>query len=158
MGDLYCQMAQRGELGTMGDRTVPIAEWLAEVLRRAVADDVAAIVADRFKESEVAEALDKAGSRWPVVWRGMGFKDGSEDVERLRRHVFDGRVKSRESYLLRHAFAEAVVLLDPAANAKPAKGRSKGRIDAACATMLAVAEGARMLARPAPRAGRFAWA
>jgi phage terminase large subunit-like protein len=72
--------------------------------------------------------------------------------------VFDGKVRSAESYLLRHAMAEAVVITDPAGNVKPAKGRSMGRIDAACSTMLAVAEGARMQARPAPRAGRVAWA
>ena len=158
VGDLYIQMAQRRELFTLGDRTVPIVEWIEGVLRRAVAENVVAIVADRFKHSEVGEALEKAGNRAPVVWRGMGFRDGSEDVERLRRHVFDGRVRSAESYLLRHAFAESVVLTDPAGNCKPAKGRAMGRIDAACSTMLAVAEGARILSRPAPKIARVAWA
>ncbi|WP_370302490.1 terminase large subunit domain-containing protein [Pseudooceanicola sp.] len=158
VGDLYVQMQQRRELAVMGDKTVPIVEWIEEVLRRAVAENVACIVADRFKSAELGEAIDKAGNRAPVIWRGMGFKDGSEDVERLRRHIFDGRVKSKESYLLRHAFSEAVVLIDPANNAKPAKGRSMGRIDAACATMLAVAEGARMLTRPAAKPGRLRWA
>ncbi|WP_221775484.1 terminase TerL endonuclease subunit [Sphingobium yanoikuyae] len=158
VGDLYVQMSQRRELFTMGDRTVPIVEWIEGVLRRAVAENVVAIVADRFKHSEVGEALDKAGNRSPVIWRGMGFKDGSEDVERLRRHVFDGKVQSAESYLLRHAFAESVVLTDPAGNCKPAKGRAMGRIDAACSTMLAVAEGARIMSRPAPKAARVAWA
>ena len=158
VGDLYCQMHARRELFVMGDRTVPIVEWIESVLRRAVAENVVAIVADRFKHSEIGEALEKAGNRAPIIWRGMGFKDGSEDVERLRRHVFDGRVKSGESYLLRHAFAESVVLTDPAGNCKPAKGRAMGRIDAACSTMLAVAEGARILSRPKPRAARVAWA
>lgn len=157
VGDLYAQMARRRELSVMGQRTVPIADWISAVLGRVVAEPVACIVADRFKQSELGEALDQAGSRAPVIWRGMGFKDGSEDVERLRRFVFDGKVKSAESYLLRHAFAEAVVLVDPAGNAKPSKGRSMGRIDAACATMLAVAEGARMLSRPAPKGGRMQW-
>src|SRR5690606_17426403 len=145
VGDLYLQMQQRRELAVMGDRTVPIVEWIEAVLRRAVAENVVAIVADRFKAAEIGEALEKAGNRSRIIWRGMGFKDGSEDVERLRRTIFDGKVKSAESYLLRHAFAEAVVLTDPAGNCKPAKGRSMGRIDAACASMLAIAEGARML-------------
>ena len=157
VGDLYCQMHQRHELTVMGDRTVPIVEWMASVLRRAVAENVACIVADRFKLAEVGEALDKAGNRAEVIWRGMVFKDGSEDVERLRRHIFDGKVKSAESYLLRHAFAESVVMIDPAGNAKPAKGRSMGRIDAACAAMLAIAQSARMMSRPAARGGRVAW-
>lgn len=158
VGDLYCQMAQRHELTVLGERTVPIVEWVEGILRRAVAENIACIVADRFKAAELGEAIDKAGNRAPVIWRGMGFKDGSEDVERLRRHIFDGRVKSSESYLLRHAFGEAVVIVDPAGNAKPAKGRSMARIDAACASMLAIAEGARMMSRPAPRGGRVAWA
>ena len=158
VGDLYIQMQQRRELVTLGERTVPIVEWIEDVLRRAVSEHVVAIVADRFKAAEVGEALDKARNRAPVIWRGMGFKDGSEDVERLRRHVFDGRVKSRESYLLRSAFAEAVVLIDPAGNAKPAKGRSQGRIDAACAVMLAVAEGARITSRPKTKGASVAWA
>jgi phage terminase large subunit-like protein len=158
VGDLYCQMQMRRELTVMGERTVPIVEWAESVLRRVVSENVACIVADRFKQAELGEALDKAGNHAPVIWRGMGFKDGSEDVERMRRHVFDGKVKSAESYLLRHAFAEAVVLTDPAGNCKPAKGRSMGRIDAACAAMLAIAEGARMQSRPAARGGRALWA
>lgn len=157
VGDLYCQMHQRRELTVMGDRTVPIVDWLDSVLQRAVTENVACIVADRFKQAEVGEALDKAGNRAPVVWRGMGFKDGSEDVERLRRYVFDGKVKSAESYLLRHAFAETVVMIDPAGNAKPAKGRSMGRIDAACAAMLAVAQGARMMSRPVKQGRAPVW-
>lgn len=157
VGDLYVQMQQRRELTVLGDRTVPIVMWIGDVLARVVAEPVACIVADRFKQSELGEAIDKAGNRAPVIWRGMGFRDGNEDVERLRRMVFDGNVKSGESYLLRHAFAECVVLIDPAGNVKPAKGRSMGRIDAACAAMLAVAEGARMMTRPAPKGGRLVW-
>jgi phage terminase large subunit-like protein len=91
-----------------------------------------------------------------VIWRGQGFRDGGEDCERFRRAAFDGLVKSAPSLLLRSAFADAVTLRDPANNLKLAKARSKGRIDAAAATVLAVAEGARMLARPR-RAARMVW-
>ncbi|MEM1150772.1 MAG: terminase large subunit [Pseudomonadota bacterium] len=155
VGDLYSQMQMRRELGVMGDRTVPIVEWVSQVLNRVVAEPIASIVADRFKNAELGEAIDKAGNLAPVIWRGMGFKDGSEDVERLRRFVFDGRVHAAESMLLRHAFSEAIVQIDPAGNAKPVKGRSMGRIDAACATMLAVAEGARMVTRPQRKGPRL---
>jgi phage terminase large subunit-like protein len=58
---------------------------------------------------------------------------------------------------LRSAFADAVTLRDPANNMKLAKARSTGRIDAAAATVLAVAEGARMRGRPVKRA-RMQWA
>jgi phage terminase large subunit-like protein len=156
-GDLYVNMHQRKELDVLGERTVPIGPWLASVLRRVEGEAIAAVVCDRFKQSEMIEGLEAAGSRAPVIWRGMGFKDGSEDVERLRRFVFDGKVHVAQSFLLRSAFGEAVVMIDPAGNAKPVKGRSMGRIDAACAVMLAVAEGSRIMGRPAQRAGRVAW-
>ncbi|MCB0321879.1 MAG: hypothetical protein KDD60_13225 [Bdellovibrionales bacterium] len=64
---------------------------------------------------------------------------------------------AESSLLLRSAFADAICLRDPANNLKLAKARSKGRIDPAAASILAVAEGARMLARP-KRMARMLWA
>jgi len=151
----YVEMQQRGELATLGDRTVPVAPWLVEVMRRI--DQPAVIVADRFKQAEIGEALDKAGIRCPVLWRGMGFRDGGEDAERFRRAAFDGKVKTAPSLLLRSAFADAVCLRDPANNLKLSKSRSGARIDAASASVLAVAEGARRTARPASRSRVAQW-
>lgn len=152
----YVEMADRGELSTLGDKTVPVSAWLAQVMRHADGETIGAMVADRYKQAELAEAMDRAGVTCPVVWRGMGWRDGSEDVERFRRAAFDGQVKATPSLLLRSAFADAICLRDPANNLKLAKARSKGRIDAAAATVLAVAEGARMQARP-KRAARMVW-
>ncbi|MDM7255197.1 MAG: terminase large subunit [Paracoccus sp. (in: a-proteobacteria)] len=152
----YMEMQSRGELNVLGDKTVPPGAWLADVMRHVQGETVAAITADRYKQAELAEGMDRAGVSAPVVWRGQGFRDGGEDCERFRRAVFDGLVKSDPSLLLRSAFADAVTLRDPANNLKLAKARSKGRIDAAAATVLAVAEGARMLARPR-RAARMVW-
>ncbi len=157
VGDLYSQMHKRRELALMGQKTVPITQWLRRVLEHVEGEPIAAIVADRFKQSEIGDALSEIGNRAPVVWRGMGFKDGSEDVERFRRFIFDCKVHVAESLLLRHAMAEAAVFIDPAGNSKIVKGRSKGRIDAACAAVLAVSEGARIMGRPAHKAGRIAW-
>lgn len=153
----YLDMESRGELSTLGDQTVPVAPWLSSVMRHVEGQPIAALVADRFKQSELGEAIDKAGIRAPIIWRGQGFRDGGEDCERFRRAAYDGQVKSSPSLLLRSAFADAVVLRDPANNLKLAKARSTGRIDAAAATVLAVAEGARILGRGGKR-GRVAWA
>ena len=152
----YVEMRERGELTTLGEKTVPVAPWLADVLRHVAGERIAAILADRYKASELAEGMQRAGVTAPVIWRGFGFKDGGEDCERFRRACFDGQVKSKPSLLLRSAFADAVCLRDPANNIKLAKARSKGRIDAASASVLAVAEGARMNARPSSRT-RIAW-
>jgi phage terminase large subunit-like protein len=153
----YLEMNQRGELSTLGEQTVPIAPWLIEVMAHIEGEPIAALVSDRYKQSELGEAIDRAGIRCPVIWRGFGFKDGGEDCERFRRAAFDGKVQTSPSLLLRSAFADAVTLRDPANNLKLAKARSMGRIDAASATVIAVAEGARIMGRPSHKGGRIAW-
>ena len=157
VGDRYVQMKDRGELMTLGEKMVPPGPWLATVARHLDGLPIAMLCADRYRQAEVSEAIAAAGIRCPINWRGQGFRDGGEDVERFRRAVFDNQVKSLPSLLLRSAFSDAVTLSDPAGNAKLAKGRSTGRIDAVAATVLAVAEGARMMARPAKKARAAAW-
>lgn len=152
----YVEMHSRGELKVMGEATVPPGPWLADLVRLLDGAEVAAIVGDRFRHAEFTEAMQKAGLRVPFIWRGFGWKDGSEDVERFRRAVFDGEVKGAPSLLLRSAFADAVTMIDPAGNHKLTKGRALGRIDAAAAAILAVAEGQRRKAAPTRKA-RAQW-
>ncbi len=153
----YVEMHDRGELSVLGDKTVPVAPWLVEVMRHVEDQLVIAITMDRYKQAELGEALGRAGIRAPLVWRGQGFRDGGEDAERFRRAAFDGLVKAKPSLLLRSAFADTVCLRDPANNIKIAKARSTGRIDAAAASVLAVAQGARIAAQPKSKA-RLIWA
>ena len=158
VSDRYTQMNERGELTTMGENTVPTGPWLAEVVRRLDGITPVCICGDRFRHAEFIEAMEKAGlSRVPFIWRGFGWQDGSEDVERFRRAVFEGEVKSVPSLLMRSAFSDAVTVIDPNGNHKLAKGRSLGRIDAAAACLVAVAQGQRMKAAPTRKA-RLAWA
>jgi phage terminase large subunit-like protein len=157
VGERYQEMHRRGELSVLGDATVPVAPWLVEIAQHIEGQRIACIVADRFKQAEIGEAIVKAGIRAPVIWRGMGFRHGGEDCERFRRHVYDGKVKSAPSLLLRSAFCDTVVLRDPSNNLKLAKARSTGRIDAAASTVLAVSEGARIMGRPAKQARAALW-
>ena len=159
VSDRYQQMKERGELTTMGDTTVPVGRWLAEVVRIVDGCGISCVVGDRFRHAEFEEALRAAGlDRVPFIWRGFGWKDGAEDIERFRRALFEGAVKTVPSLLLRSAFADAITLVDPAGNHKLAKARSLGRIDAAAASVVAVAEGARMMNRPTNKGGRIGWA
>ncbi|MEE4303593.1 MAG: terminase TerL endonuclease subunit [Wenzhouxiangella sp.] len=158
VSDRYVEMQDRGELVTLGDRVVPAAGFLTAIMDRLDGAPVTCFTADRYRQAEFEEAMSAASLRVPVVWRGQGFKDGAEDVERFRRAVFDGEVQSAPSLLLRSAFSDAVTLSDPAGNQKLAKGRSTGRIDAAAAAILAVSEGARRKARPRPNARAPQWA
>lgn len=144
----YVEMQERGELTVIGENTVPPGPWLVEVAKLVEGETITCIVGDRFRHAEFTEAMQKANLRVPFIWRGFGWKDGSEDIERFRRALFDGQVKTLPSLLLRSAMADAITLVDPAQNHKLAKARSLGRIDAAAAAVLAVAEGARRVARP----------
>jgi phage terminase large subunit-like protein len=158
VSDRYVQMNERGELSVMGENTVPPGRWLAEIVRLLDGITPACIVGDRFRHAEFVEAMHGAGlARVPFIWRGFGWKDGSEDIERFRRALFDGEIKVVPSMLLRFAFADAITLVDPAGNHKLAQARSLGRIDAAAASVLAVAQGARMKAAPKKKA-RAQWA
>jgi len=155
----YTEMHERGELVTMGDTTVPVARFMADVVEKLDGQTPAAICGDRFRHAEFLEALRDAGlDRVPFMWRGFGWKDGSEDCERLRRAVFEGQVRAKPSLLLRSAFSDAITLVDPAGNHKLAAGRSTGRIDPVAATVLAVAQGQRMKRAPAKGKGRITWA
>jgi phage terminase large subunit-like protein len=157
VGSRYSEMASRGELSTLGAATVPVAPWLSEVMRHVEGETIAALVMDRYKQAELGQAIDAAGIRAPLVWRGFGFRDGNEDCDRFRRACFDGLVNAAPSLLLRSAFSDAVCLRDPANNIKLAKARSLGRIDAASASVLAVAQGARMLAQPSRKSRVATW-
>ncbi|WP_417676354.1 terminase large subunit domain-containing protein [Pseudodonghicola sp.] len=158
VSDRYCQMQERGELSVMGNATVPPGQWLAQIVAHLDGIVPECIVGDRFRQAEFIETLKAAGlGHVPFIWRGFGWKDGSEDVERFRRALFDGDVKVQPSLLLRFAFGDAITVIDDAGNHKLAKGRALGRIDAAAASVLAVAQGARMKAQPKAKA-RMLWA
>ncbi|WOI29352.1 terminase large subunit domain-containing protein [Sulfitobacter dubius] len=159
VSDRYIQMQERGELTTMGDTTVPVGRWLSEVVAMTDGQGIACVVGDRFRHAEFVEAMRAAGmDRVPFIYRGFGWRDGAEDIERFRRALYEGSVLTVPSLLLRSAFSDAITLVDPAGNHKLAKARSLGRIDAAAASVLAVAEGARMAARPKSGPARAVWA
>ena len=157
VGRLYVRMHERGELVLAGRRVSDIPSLLAEVLARWGAPS--AVVIDRWRESELRDALDAA--RFPtaaVVVRGQGFKDGAQDVRDFRRALLSDRVRPAESLLLASAMAEARVVTDPSGNAKLSKGaqggrRVRARDDAAAASVLAVAAGYREW-HAAPRTAR----
>ena len=159
-GDLYLQCAARAELLKLGRSAVELAPLFRAALARF--GPPAAIAADRWREKEAADALNAAGVPLaPFETRGMGFKDGAEDVRAFRRACLEGRVVPVPSLLLRSAMGAARVTTDPAGNAKLAKGseggrRARARDDAAAAAILAVALGARMDAAPARRPLRSA--
>lgn len=154
VGRMYAEMAAEGRLVTVPGRVVPPAALLSEGLRRF--GRPARIVSDRWREAELRDGLQAAGfPAADLVTRGMGWRDGAEDVRAFQRACLQGTVMPVRSLLLRAAMAEARTVSDPAANFKLAKGteggrRRRARDDVAAAAILAVAEGARIRAAPAP--------
>lgn len=146
VGDAYEDMARRGELMQTSGRTVDVSELVGEAISRYGAPDC--VASDRWREGELLDALEQGGVK-SGVWtpRGMGYKDGGDDVRRFRRRCIDGLVSTPVSHLMRRALAGARVSVDPAGNAKIAKsgaGRASGhRDDPVVAAMMAVAEGDR---------------
>ena len=160
VGNLYILCLDRGELIRAGQCAVELELLFKRALQRFGAP--AAIAADRWRDAEAYDALNKAGVPLaPFESRGQGYKDGAEDVRAFRRACLEGRVAPVESLLLRHAMSEARVVMDPAGNAKLAKmseggRRLRARDDAAAAAIVAVALGSRMEAKPARRPLRSA--
>ena len=152
VGGLYAECHRRGELIVAGGAAVDVAELIREALARF--GRPVAIASDRWREGELRDALDGAGVPLAALeLRGMGYRDGAEDVRAFRRACLEGRVTPIPSQLLRTAMAEARTVSDPAGNAKLAKAtqggrRSRARDDAAAAAILAVAAGARRQSGP----------
>ena len=146
-GDLYQRMAGRSELFQAGRRVSDPAALLRESLDRW--GRPVAVVCDRWRVAELRQALEAVG--FPIaamVERGMGYRDGGQDVRDFRSAVLGSKVRPATSLLLRAALSEARVTSDAAGNAKLAKNaqggrRLRARDDAAAASVLAVAEGAR---------------
>ena len=141
-------MAERNELIQSGRRVSDIRMLRREGLERFGRPDVIAV--DRWREDELRQELDAlAFPPAALVVRGMGFRDGAEDVREFRFQVLtDGAVVPVVSLLMRSAVGEARTVTDPAGNQKLAKSteggrRLRARDDMAAAAILAVAEGSR---------------
>ncbi|CAJ0867063.1 hypothetical protein AMST5_01918 [freshwater sediment metagenome] len=153
----YQEMFERGELLTLGQQVVDVPAFVSAMVAKLAGYPIQALCCDRFRQSEFLEALAKAGLAIMPTWRGQGWKDSAEDVERFRQFAFERRIKAARSLVLRSALGDCVTLVDPSGNAKIAKGRSTARVDAATATVMAVAEGARIAGRPVKQARQALW-
>lgn len=154
VGGLYAKMEARGELVLSPGRVSDVRQLVDEVWERW--GRPSAIVTDRWRDAELRKVLKVAGwPRVPLILRGMGYKDGGEDVRGFRSAFGRGLVKPERSLLLSSAMAGARTISDAAGNSKLAKRgdggrRARSRDDAAAAAILAVALGWRKaLQRPA---------
>ena len=153
----YQEMFERGELLTLGQQVVDVPAFVSAMVAKLGGYPIQALCCDRFRQSEFLEALAKTGLQIVPTWRGQGWVQSGEDTERFRQFAFDRRIKAERSLLLRSALGDCVTLVDPTGAAKIAKGRSTARVDAATATVMAVAEGARIAGRTKRQARAALW-
>ena len=163
VGKLYENMSMRGELRTLGNRIVPVSEALDQAMSEFMvnsASDELYIVADRYRESELRDAVDeqRSGSKCEtlrpnLIFRGQGFRDGSEDVRNFQKAVLENKVKVLPNLGLSTAISEARTISDASGNIKMGKKsqggrRSQARDDLASAAVLAVSFGFRLGQKP----------
>ena len=153
VNDLYVTQAERGELLTLGNRTVDYGALMREAVSRWGRPIV--VVGDDYRQRELRDALDSAGIRAPLVLRKR-WKESAEDLRAFRRAVLEKKVRPVESLLLRSAVAEARAHPDTAGNERLALRTQSGRRalardDAVAASVQAVAHGLRIAGRPKRR-------
>ena len=157
VGSRYKQLSDANELWVYsGQRTTPVGMFIADLAGELSGERVEACGCDRYRKSEMVDALASAKLRWPIEWRGRGVADGAADIRAFVRSVKQRWLRPcRGRLLLTHAISEAVLKRDPIGNATLHKARFRGRIDAASATVIAAALGERIRNRPVQKYRSF---
>ena len=125
----YQEMVRRGELRTYPGRVTPVSAFLADVAADLAGERVGMAGADRYRKAEARQALEAAGVRWPMAWRGTGASKSADGSP--------GNLRVGESLAMRKAIADSALRFDPAGNPALSKGRSRGRIDLLSSAVIA---------------------
>ena len=146
VGGLYVRMAKAGELVSYPGRVTPVRDFLDFLETVLSGERIIALGCDRYRKEEMRQALSEAGVTWPVVFRGQGASttaDGSADVRAFQNEVREHYAKPVRSLLLESAIAHSSIVYDAAGNPKLSKAKSKSRIDALQAGVIAFGLGRR---------------
>lgn len=118
--------------------------WLgAWIARQTAGLNLQAIASDRWGLADLEAVFDREGIVLPMAPHGTGYKDMAPAVTGFEAAVLDGKLKHGANPLLRWAIANVCIDTDPSGNRKPAKDRSRGRIDPAVAAIEAVSAASR---------------
>ena len=160
VGSLYEQQLSRGELALYPGRVTPAGDFLRDCARHLAGENVVVAGADRFRKDEALDALDTAGIRWPLEFRGQGAAataDGSHDVRAMQRLILSQRLAIPVSLSMRHAVRESVIRRDVSGNPALDKRRQSGRIDVMSAMVIAAGLGEIVIARRPERGTVELW-
>lgn len=118
--------------------------WLgAWIATKTNALDLQSIACDRWGLADLETSFAREGIYLPLSPQGTGFKDMSPALTAFEVAVLEGKLRHSGNPLLRWAVANVVVDTDPSGNRKPAKNRSRGRIDPAVSAIQAVSAASR---------------
>ena len=140
VGGRYESLHAAGELRTYPGRSTPVVPFLIDLADDLQGCQVSALGADRFRRSDVLDAISAANLRWPTVWRGQGASataDGSGDVRSFQKAVLERSIRVMVGRVLMiHAISESAIRRDPAGNPALDRARQRGRIDPLSAAVI----------------------
>src|SRR3546814_14711469 len=72
VGSRYVEMESRGELSTLGEATVPVAPWLAQVMQHVEGQTIAAPCLDRYTQAGIGIGRSSCRDRGGQKGRNSG--------------------------------------------------------------------------------------
>ena len=133
VGSLYVQSAAAGQLWSLGEQVSDLAAFLELIGASLGYSMVAGIAADRFRQSELQEALSGARLPWPTTYRSSL----ADHLPIFQRRVYGGEIRVKPSLLLLNAIADSEVQRD-GHRARLVPARRRSRIDPLVAAIHAV--------------------
>ena len=140
IGDDYVLMRRAGELVTYPGLVTPVVHFLEDCLAWLDGERVIVMGADRYRRMEVETARRRAGVQWQMEWRGTGASavaDGSHDIRAFQRKVLGRKIRMRGNLMMASAIKNSRVDADKRGNPALDKEKSRGRIDALQAGVIA---------------------
>ena len=144
VGERYVNMRERGEIRTYPGKVTPVGRFLRDCAASIEGAEVIGCIADRYRQAEAAQSLNESDIGWHMEWRATGAgRDGSADIRAFQSEVLEAHLRTAPSLLMESAIAECAIGRDTNGNPRLDKARSRGRIDALQAAVLAVGAGRR---------------
>lgn len=134
--ELFARWIREGWMIGCEGETVDYDAIEAELFRVADDLDLERVSFDRWGSKQIEQHLRAGGLKMISV--GQGFAGISPAMKETERLLYDGRFALGGNPVLRYAFENLAVELDPAGNVKPTRKKSTGHVDPAVAVVMAV--------------------
>ena len=145
----YVQWADSGHLLISPGRSIDPTVIATKIAELSTSYRIRGLAYDRWRMKDLLREFDrigltvheegeKGGDGLRLVPWGQGFKEMAPAIDALERAVLDRTLQHTSSPPLNFCMANAVVTMDPAANRKLDKDKSRMRIDGAVALAMAM--------------------